>query len=137
MSRRPHQGTRVSYAAGVRYVVLFALPLILASCGSCGPDEPDGLPEQAVHRLFDAVHAHDCATVRAELGGRVGRQFDEAGCDEVLETLGGATVDRIEPSEVDGRDPELHLVPVWFEGMGQPKIVHVRAEDGKWKVVSL
>ena len=88
--------------------------------------QPMASPEDLVNGFFAAVASNDCEGAAARLGGLAKSRFESEPCDDALEALRRKRFERVLSSQVDGRDPELHLVRVRFARERSVVVIGVR-----------
>ena len=102
--------------------LLAALLFELLGCEA----RPETRAEDAVVAFFAAVDTNDCAEASRWLGGTAKQRFDDEECDSALEALRRKRFERVLGSQIDGRDPDLHLVRVRFSNERTPAVIGVR-----------
>jgi len=97
---------------------------------------PETRPEDAVHAFFVAAEANDCAAASKWLDGPAKERFENEECDAALGALRKKGFERVLGSQVDGRDPELHLVRVRFSDERMPAVIGVRSTGKGHRIVT-
>ncbi len=116
--------------------IVMLLGVVATGCShSQRPSKEDA--EQTVRDFFAGLERHDCDLLMRTIGGDLGREVHEQGCEKVLGDVGGMRMVSIDANQPDGRDPNARLIHVMVAGKTKMAIIRVELENNRWVITKL